>query len=86
MIPFATQLRTLQGGEWIVAALQSMQDSQNAQPWRVGGIYIRTGSGAPERAVVGSVGDLYLRTDGSTSTTLYVKTSGANTNTGWTAK
>jgi hypothetical protein len=31
------------------------------------------------------MGSLYSRTDGSTSTTLYVKTSGSG-NTGWTAK
>jgi hypothetical protein len=43
-------------------------------------------TGTPEGAVTASIGCLALRTDGSTSTTLYVKTSGANTNTGWTAK
>lgn len=44
-----------------------------------------TGSGSPENAVTAPVGSIYLRIDGSTSTTLYVKTSGAG-NTGWTAK
>jgi len=44
-----------------------------------------SGAGSPEGAVSGSVGSLYTRTDGSTSTTLYVKTSGSG-NTGWTAK
>lgn len=48
-------------------------------------IYIKFGSGSPEGAVTANVGSLYLRTDGSTSTTLYVKTSGTG-NTGWTAK
>lgn len=43
------------------------------------------GTGSPENVVTASVGSLYLRTDGSTSTTLYVKTSGTG-NTGWTAK
>jgi len=42
---------------------------------------IYSGTGVPN-STVGKVGDLYLRTDGSTSTTLYVKT-GAST---WTAK
>lgn len=42
---------------------------------------IYSGSGAPDNGL-GSQGDLYLRTDGSTTTTLYVKT-GAST---WTAK
>jgi hypothetical protein len=47
------------------------------------GIYF--GSGTPESVVTAVVGSLYLRSDGSTSTTLYVKTSGSG-NTGWTAK
>jgi hypothetical protein len=46
---------------------------------------IFSGAGTPESNIVGRIGDLYLRTDGSTSTTLYVKTSGTG-NTGWTAK
>lgn len=46
---------------------------------------VRAGSGTPEGAVTGNVCDIFLRTDGSTSTTLYVKTSGTG-NTGWTAK
>jgi len=47
--------------------------------------YIQSGSGSPEGVVAAPVGSLFLRTDGSTSTTLYVKTSGTG-NTGWTAK
>lgn len=47
------------------------------------GVYFGTGS--PESVVTANVGSLYLRTDGSTTTTLYVKTSGTG-NTGWTAK
>lgn len=43
------------------------------------------GAGSPEGVVSGSIGSLYTRTDGSTSTTLYVKTSGSG-NVGWTAK
>lgn len=51
------------------------------------GLY--TGTGSPEGEVKAPQGSLYLRTDGSTSTTLYVKTSGGtnpDTDTGWTAK
>lgn len=44
-----------------------------------------TGTGSPEGVVAALQGSLYTRTDGSTSTTLYVKTSGSST-TGWTAK
>lgn len=47
---------------------------------------IRSGSGTPESAVTGNVCDLYLRTDGGANTTLYIKESGAATNTGWIAK
>jgi hypothetical protein len=44
-----------------------------------------TGAGSPEGVITAAVGSIYTRTDGSTSTTLYVKTSGTG-NTGWTAK
>ena len=43
------------------------------------------GTGSPESVVTANVGSLYLRTDGGTSTTLYVKTSGTGSTT-WTAK
>ncbi|WP_159081882.1 hypothetical protein [Paenibacillus sp. CAA11] len=46
---------------------------------------IRRGTGSPEGVVTASVGTMYLRSDGATSTTLYIKTSGSG-NTGWTAK
>jgi len=45
---------------------------------------IATGTGAPENAVTAPVGSLWLRTDGGTTTTLYVKESGSG-NTGWVA-
>lgn len=48
--------------------------------------FIHIGSGTPEGAEVGSVGHIFLRTDGGAGTTLYVKQSGASTNTGWSAK
>jgi hypothetical protein len=44
------------------------------------------GAGSPEAAVAAGLGSLYMRTNGSTSTTLYVKTADAGANTGWTAK
>lgn len=46
---------------------------------------LQWGSGTPEGSVTAPVGSLYLRTDGGTSTTLYVKESGSG-NTGWIAK
>lgn len=50
------------------------------------GALVRSGNGDPEGAIVGSVGDLWLRLNGGAGTTLYVKESGAATNTGWAAK
>lgn len=50
-----------------------------------GGSRILSGSGDPEGSVTAVVGSLYLRTDGGTDTTLYVKESGSG-NTGWAAK
>jgi hypothetical protein len=50
-----------------------------------GGPRIITGSGTPESAVTAPIGSLYLRTDGGSGTTLYVKESGTG-NTGWVAK
>jgi len=47
-------------------------------------IYWYTGS--PETVVTGRIGDMFLRTDGGAGTTLYIKETGADTNTGWAAK
>lgn len=45
---------------------------------------VRTGTGTPEAAITAPVGSVFLRTDGSTGTTFYVKETGSG-NTGWTA-
>jgi hypothetical protein len=47
---------------------------------------LKSGNGSPEGVVTGYVGDMYRRKDGGANTTLYVKESGAGTNTGWVAK
>ena len=47
--------------------------------------HILVGTGSPEGVVTAPVGYMYLRTDGATGTTLYVKESGTG-NTGWVAK
>jgi hypothetical protein len=47
---------------------------------------VKFGDGSPEGVVVADRGTLYMRTDGSTSTTLYVKTADDGLSTGWTAK
>jgi hypothetical protein len=50
------------------------------------GVIIRAGSGTPQGTTTANRGSLYLRTDGGAGTTLYVKESGLNTNTGWVGK
>ena len=45
---------------------------------------INTGTGSPESTQTASVGSLFLRSDGTTGSTLYTKTTGTG-NTGWTA-
>ena len=44
------------------------------------------GKGSPEDIVFAKIGTLYLRLDGSTSTTLYIKESGDPSKDGWIAK
>ena len=60
------------------SVLYNMYGSYNAGPFF-------KGAGSPEGSVTAPVGSIYQRTDGSTSTTLYVKQSGTG-NTGWVAK
>lgn len=47
--------------------------------------YIKWGNGSPEGVVTANIGSLYLRRDGSTNTTLYIKESGTGSS-GWIAK
>lgn len=47
---------------------------------------IIVGTGTPEGNVGAPVGSLFLRTDGGTGTSLYVKETGTDGNTGWVAK
>lgn len=46
---------------------------------------VKFGTGSPEGVVVADRGNLYLRTDGGASTTLYVKEAGDGLATGWAA-
>lgn len=48
------------------------------------GRFITWGTGSPEGVLVGSVGAVFLRTDGGAATTMYIKQTGTG-NTGWTA-
>ena len=52
----------------------------------IGQAGIMTGTNSPQGVVVANIGTLYLCTNGSTNTTLYVKTANNGLNTGWTAK
>jgi hypothetical protein len=47
---------------------------------------VLSGKGSPEGVISAALGTIYLRTDGSTSTTLYVKCADDGLSTGWTAK
>lgn len=51
----------------------------------VGAASIRTGAGSPEGVVAAAVGSIYLRTDGSSDTSMYVKSTGTTTSAGWEA-
>lgn len=48
-------------------------------------VYVMTGTGSPEGLVSAPRGSLYLRSDGGSGTSLYVKESGVSTS-GWIAK
>ena len=45
----------------------------------------KRGTGSPESAVVGSVSDIYIRSDGAAGTIVYLKETGTASNTGWVA-
>lgn len=64
-----------------------MADGAGGTAWESagGGIAVYFGSGTPEGAQTGNVGDVYVRSNGLTGTTVYEKTSGTG-NTGWTAR
>lgn len=70
----------------IAEALDELVNAINTPPVYVGPASIRSGTLTPQGRLVGNPGDLFLRTDGGTSTTLYVKETGTNTATGWVAK
>jgi len=62
------------------------QTSSLTSPVAATACAIDTGTGDPNSNVIGSICDIYLRNDGTTSHTLYVKESGTLTNTGWVGK
>ena len=46
--------------------------------------YIKRGSGSPEGVVTADIGSVFIRSDGGSATTVYIKESGSG-NTGWVA-
>lgn len=74
-------------GYWrsLLNAIYLIWQKLNRDQFSIGEVTIYTGTGTPENNQTGSVGDLFLRTDGGSSTTLYVKESGTG-DTGWAAK
>jgi hypothetical protein len=59
----------------------------NVTRWQLGnnGPTIKKGTGSPESAQQGNVGDIWIRTDGGAGSTMYWKESGS-ASTGWAAK
>jgi len=51
----------------------------------LGAVYILVGTGSPENVVTGTVGSIFLRSDGGAGISMYVKESGEG-NTGWVGK
>ena len=62
--------------------IKDLQDSVTA----LKSLPILTGKGSPINVIPAPVGTLYLRLDGGTSTTLYVKETGGDAKSGWVAK
>jgi len=51
-----------------------------------GNVKILTGTGSPEGAATADIGSIFLRTDGGTGTTFWVKEASSGAATGWVAK
>lgn len=73
-------------GQLLERILDAIQDELQTSPIRIGAVHVYSGVGTPNGVKKGRIGDLYLRTDGGASTTLYVKESGTDTLNGWVAK
>jgi len=71
--------RTDRAFDEVLLALALVRESLTSLP------VLLTGNGDPETNITANVGALYLRKDGGTGTTLYVKETGTDA-TGWVAK
>lgn len=70
--------------EPVIATVTGFGNAPSHNTGVIAPVPVLTGSGSPEGAVTATVGTIYLRTNGGTDTTLYVKESGSS-NTGWAA-
>lgn len=71
-----------------ITGVNSLSASEiSAVSYEIGaaGVKLLSGSGSPESSVTAPVGSLYMRTDGTSGSVLYVKETGTGT-TGWAAK
>ena len=71
-------------GRWFAAQDLHVNDDSSFTG-NLTGLNVKRGTGSPENNVTGNVSDIYQRTDGGTSTSMYVKESGTG-KTGWIAK
>ncbi len=76
------QLRFLDGG---VATRASVDVANGSIAPGTQGPRVYSGTGTPEGAVAAKVGSLFMRSDGSVGTSMYIKESGSGT-TGWAPK
>lgn len=68
----------------LVLALDELVSAINVQPLEVGTVKVWGGTLAPEGRVTGTLGDLFIRTDGiATGGIVFQKQSGVKTTTGW---
>lgn len=81
------QLRTqdLQKPEGVASLNRMLERLFSLLPVDGEKVIFSSGFGTPENAVTASIGSLFLRKDGGANTTLYVKESGTDTDTGWAA-
>lgn len=82
--PALVALQAASAIDWTTAP--SATNADNEAEVVLGGARVLAGLGTPEAAVIGEIGDLFVRKDGGANTTLYVKEAGAGLNTGWFAK
>lgn len=65
---------------------RQVRDLDSQKNWEFLGQRLFFGGGNPNGVITASPGALYLNRGGGAATTLWVKESGVNTNTGWVGK